>query len=111
MLAPQGLRTNGREHALGVGWDAPVLSWDPDRRQHSAQVVVIGPQDDVVWDSGVRNVTVAEMRSGAELASRSPYRWRARIIDADGVTSPWSADAVFETGLLHPDDWQAEWIG
>ena len=46
------------------------------------------------------------------LAPASRYYWQVKIWDGDGVASPWSSPAWFETALLAAADWSgAKWIG
>ncbi|HEX7070077.1 MAG TPA: glycoside hydrolase family 78 protein, partial [Rhodothermales bacterium] len=42
--------------------------------------------------------------------SGTAYFWQVRIWDDQGTASRWSDPAFFETGLLSPEDWSAEWI-
>ncbi|MBN1479444.1 family 78 glycoside hydrolase catalytic domain [candidate division KSB1 bacterium] len=44
------------------------------------------------------------------LQSAMRYYWRVRVWDAENRLSEWSEPAWFETGLLNPSDWRAEWM-
>ena len=37
--------------------------------------------------------------------------WKVKIWDGDGVESPWSETAYYETALLDSSDWLSGWIG
>jgi alpha-L-rhamnosidase len=109
---PRNLLVNGAFRPIGVGPDAPTLSWRADSAQHGAQVVVLDHADAVIWDSGMVSSTLPELRyGGPPLTSRTIYRWRVRTITASGQESPWSAIGEWETPLLRPEDWRAHWIG
>jgi len=116
------LRTNSLVDPLGIDGAAPRLSWQvaAQRRgvaQTAYQVRVatsagaLGAPD--VWDSGKvesdRSVQVAY--GGPALTSGTRYAWSVRVWDDEGTPSSWSAPATFETGLLSPSDWSADWIG
>jgi len=49
--------------------------------------------------------------AGPSGVSETRYYWRVRVWDARGRASPWSPVAFWETGLLRPADWTAQWIG
>jgi len=106
------LLTNGLEDPLGIGGEDPRLSWqlDSDRRgvkQTAYQVRLAG-----VWNSGrVNSRRSVDVRyAGPPLASHTEYSWSVRVWTERGV-SDWSDPATFETGLLSPDEWTADWIG
>ncbi|MBN1464935.1 family 78 glycoside hydrolase catalytic domain, partial [candidate division KSB1 bacterium] len=49
--------------------------------------------------------------NGKALASRQECWWQVRVWDRDDKVSKWSEPAFWRMGLLHADDWRAEWIG
>jgi alpha-L-rhamnosidase len=105
-----GLRTEGRDGPIGLGALPPRLEWrlEGAGRQTACQVEVTAPG----WDSGrLETGEQAVLAGGLRLESRKVYRWRVRVWDEAGAPSDWSEPATFETGLLHPDDWEARWIG
>ncbi|MDR1527069.1 MAG: glycoside hydrolase family 78 protein [Dysgonamonadaceae bacterium] len=62
------------------------------------------------WDSGQQESgnTIHLEYAGTALSSNRTYYWRVcSLIDGKEI---WSKPAVFRTGLLHPDDWKAQWI-
>lgn len=109
---------------LGMDEPLPRLAWqvnDPRRgaRQTAYQVLVatdsglLSPGKTDVWDSGKvdsgRSIQV--VYAGKPLRSRTRYCWTVRTWDAAAEPSPFSPCAFWETGLLKPTDWQAQWIG
>ncbi|HWM08848.1 MAG TPA: family 78 glycoside hydrolase catalytic domain, partial [Solirubrobacteraceae bacterium] len=106
------LLTNGLERPLGIGGEDPRLSWqlDSDERgveQAAYQVRVAG-----TWDSGkVKSSRSVDVRySGPPLRSHTEYSWSVRVW-TEGGASDWSRPSTFETGLLSPGEWTADWIG
>ena len=66
----------------------------------------------LLWDSGrVPSAASNQVEyAGPRLGSSTRYFWRVRVWDREGRVSPWSAPAYWETALLAPDDWKAQWI-
>ncbi|MET7335360.1 family 78 glycoside hydrolase catalytic domain [Nonomuraea sp. NPDC005650] len=89
-----------------------MLNWGPHPAQQAAHIVVHDQEGTLIWDSGPVPTTVPRLRyGGGTLTSRSAYRWRVRVIDADGQASAWNDEGRWETPLLRPEDWSATWIG
>ena len=59
-------------------------------------------------------IIALEDRYGSGIESKQPLVLvrgeGARIWDAEGRVSPWSAPARWEMGLLEPGDWAARWV-
>ncbi len=109
---PQDLRVDGATRPLDIGPDAPVLSWRPDPAQRAVRVVVTDDHGKTVWDSGPVATDKPEIRyAGPPLTSRTTYRWKVCASGAAGSPSLWSEPGRWETPLLQPDDWTAQWIG
>jgi len=121
--APSNLRCEFQQNPLGLDTSAPRLSWQVEdsrrgARQTAYQILVAtrpellaeGQAD--VWDSGKveSSESVQVPYAGPELQSRQGYYWCVRTWDQAGASSPWSAPAYWEMGLLEAEDWQAEWI-
>lgn len=118
-LFVEGLKT-----PLGIDAPRPALSWRFARsaerglRQKAYRILVATREEALrpgacdVWESGAvesrRNVHV--LYEGPELKSRTRYYWRVQVWDERGRMAE-SAPSWWETGLLHPGDWQALWIG
>lgn len=60
------------------------------------------------WVSGCDSFGIAY--GGRLLESRERAFWRVRIRDNHGNESEWSETAAFETALMNPEDWCAQWI-
>ncbi len=96
--------------ALGISARAPRLSWRtgsaPDGWRQVAYEIEV--------DSACHRVDSPESVlvpwPAAPLSSRDRRTVRVRVTDADGQTSPWSAPAVVEAGLLDAADWTARMI-
>ena len=93
---------------LGLGVPAPRLSWQLPlgaAGQVAYRVLADG------WDSGrVEGADhVLVPWGGPPVGSRTRVGWRVQVW-TDLGEHQWSAPAWFETGLLDPGDWQAQWI-
>ncbi len=102
------LRCEYREDPLGIDTTKPRLSWVLNSgRQSAYQIVVKG-----LWDSGkiLSDQSVNVEYAGKPLESRMRCEWKVRVWDADGTPSAWSAPATWTMGILHPEDWTAQWI-
>lgn len=122
-LRPYGLHTEQRHEPLGIGVARPRLSWklQSDRRgaaQSAYRITAaLRPSDldepeRLLWDSGRResDETLLLPWDGPKLQTATRYHWRIQVWDETGSAAG-TADSWFETGLLHPGDWTAVWIG
>ncbi len=120
---PIHLRCEYLQNPLGIDAAAPHLSWQSDSTQRNwkqaAYQILVSSSSDLlqsehadIWDSGkiTSEQSVGIAYSGPALESRKRYHWKVRVWDsAEGVSE--SADeAWWEMGLLHPEDWKANWI-
>lgn len=126
-VEPVELRCEYRVNPLGIDAAAPRLSWimssdDPASRglrQTAYQIVVSSTAANLsagngdLWDTGqVRSDRSIQLPyAGKPLASGTEAFWKVRVWDQDGHVSPWSAPASWTMGLLHQEDWTAQWIG
>ncbi len=127
VLHPGDLRCEYLKNPLGIDRLHPRLSWQLQANRHagrnlkqtafqiqvaSSEQALAGGQPDQ-WDSGRvdsgQNLLVAY--AGKPLESRQWCWWRVRTWDQNGAASTWSEPAHWSMGLLHPGDWQAQWIG
>jgi alpha-L-rhamnosidase len=119
-LAAYGLRCEFLVTPLGIGEPVPRLSWRmrSERRgdRPTARRVTVtrlsagGEPAEECLDSGWQDADLPEAEyAGAPLRSRTRYAWHVRLRDGAGADGP-AADSWFETGLLHPGEWQAQWI-
>src|SRR2546427_10235564 len=119
-----GLRVEYLTIPIGIDVAQPRLSWriESSRRntvQAAYQLQVATGETSLVrganllWDSGkiASDASVFVNYGGPPALSRTRYYWRVRAWDAGSGASPWSAPAFWETGLLQPADWTAQWIG
>jgi alpha-L-rhamnosidase len=107
-LTINDLRCEYRQEPLGIDTPKPRLSWVLNTgRQTAYQIVVHG-----LWDSGkiLSDQSVNVEYAGRPLASRAHCQWKVRVWDAEGKPSAWSALASWTMGILHPEDWTAQWI-
>ena len=118
------LRCEYAVNPLGIDAERPRLSWAIESsrrgtRQTACQIVVASSESILrsnrgdLWDSGRldSSQSVHVPYAGKSLGSRARCYWKVRVWDQTGVASDWSSPAWWETGLLHPLDWQAQWIG
>ena len=99
---------------IGTG-NRPYVSWKLESgKNHSLQesyrLRVLAPDGTLMMDSG----TVESRKSayipltGEALESRTEYRVCLTVADNHGEVA--EAETLFETGLLHREDWSARWI-
>ncbi|MBN1290712.1 MAG: family 78 glycoside hydrolase catalytic domain [Candidatus Latescibacteria bacterium] len=122
--APTSLRCEYRENPLNIEVAQPRLSWFMqsdirDQNQTAYHVLVSGSLENLntdtgdIWDSGKvdSNESIQVTYKGKKLNSREHVFWKVRVWDKNRNASEWSAPACWEMGLLHPEDWKAQWIG
>jgi alpha-L-rhamnosidase len=112
-----------RTNPLGIDVEAPRLGWQMHTERLGARQVAYriladskpeglrdGQAD--LWDSGKveSDQSVHVVYSGKSLHSRQRVYWKVTVWDETGAQNA-SEPAWFETGLLDPNDWQAQWIG
>ena len=66
-----------------------------------------------LWASGKRksNQSTNVPYQGKPLSSRQDCWWQVRTWDKNGKVSNWSEASFWSMGLLHLDEWKAQWIG
>ncbi|KAK6857716.1 putative alfa-L-rhamnosidase [Apiospora arundinis] len=120
------LRTNGLRSPLGLDSPNPEFQWRLTRPLTSAdsqiqcrlRVSRSGTFDlnTLEWESNTINTEAGQLRvqyEGKPLESRTRYYWCIYISDRGEGTSTFHTSAEqswFETGLLSPNDWTAQWI-
>lgn len=114
-------KTDYFENPIGMDARDPAFSWKINGRQRDTRQTAYRIQvsvdsvftaEDLLWDTGktASEKSVHVAYEGPDLQSGRRYYWRARVWDNHGNTSPWSEAAWWEMGLLHPEDWKAQWI-
>src|ERR1700744_4198778 len=119
---PVHLRTEHMANPLGIDVAKPVFEWQsdaitPNWMQSAYEVTVAADVASLqnartaIWDSGriAGSDSINIVYGGPALQSQQRYFWRVKTWDSKGVSSV-SAVAWFETGLLAPSDWKAQWI-
>lgn len=120
--APVHLRTNSLVQPLGIDTPRPVFSWQSDSHardwtQLAYEIVVAYDEKTLhsgrraLWTSGrvVSSDSVNIAYAGPDLQAQHRYRWSVKTWDNHGKTSI-SDPVSFETGMLRPSDWKAQWI-
>jgi len=111
------------ENPLGIETSFPRLSWTisgtgRNQSQSAYEILVSDNIKDAsqlkgnVWNTGkvISAENIHIQYNGKVLKSFTRYYWRVKIYDQDGVATGWSELNWFETAMLHPSDWQAQWI-
>ena len=108
--APTDLRYDSLDVALGVGPEAPKLSWLPGGRAAQMAYELEATVGDGTWSSGRIESTENSFVPYVGPLPRSSERvlWRVRIFTGAGP-SDWSDYAWWERGL-DAADWSARWI-
>ena len=108
---------------LGIDVVQPRLNWKLEsqwrgQKQTAYQVFVASEEKLLregkadLWDSGkvASDQSIHVVYAGKALVSRTRCYWKVRAWDKDDKPTPFSSVAVWEMGLLTPQDWQGKWI-
>jgi alpha-L-rhamnosidase len=121
---PNSLQSDSLDHPLGDDNPQPLFSWKlqdgrTGARQtayriqvaSSAQKISSGQAD--IWDSGkIKSAqSLAVAYDGPKLQPETRYFWRVLVWDQHGHAYPPSQVSWWETGLMDPSAWRAQWIG
>ncbi len=120
---PVALQVDNLTTPLGIDDPAPNFSWqlnDPARgaKQAAYEVLVASSEGSLragradVWDSGrVESAQSLNVKyAGPSLAPSTRYYWQVKVWGADSNAYPASDTSWWETALLKPENWQAQWI-
>ena len=112
-----------QSNPLGIDVKSPRLSWqihtDKQNLMQSAYEIrvvessgALHHQSKLAWNSGKINSdqSVNVEYKGLPLKSRTRYYWQVRVWGSNGKATGWSEPAFWETALLDPSLWKAEWI-
>src|ERR1039458_7354345 len=121
---PGALRVDDLAAPLGIDDPAPHFSWqlkDPARgaKQTGDEVLVASRaellqqgQADVCDNGRMESRQSLNVRYGGPAVSASTrYFWCVKIWDEEGKAYPESEINWWDTGLLKPAGWNADWIG
>jgi len=121
--APLHLRCEHLTDPMGIDTAHPRLSWwmapgARGERQTAYRLIVasskalLAKNRGDLWDTGKVNAEqpVELPYAGRELASFQQCFWKVRVWNQTGKPSPWSAPATWTMGVMHPQDWKAQWI-
>ncbi len=119
----RNLKVEHLTNPLGLDAEMPRFSWIYENASRGAvqsayRIVVAKDPGNLEngtgshWDSGkvMSSKTLNIEYGGEPLESGEKYYWKVRVWDRDGNPKSWSEIQSFQMGLLHPDDWLAEWI-
>ncbi|MEH7073457.1 family 78 glycoside hydrolase catalytic domain [Neobacillus drentensis] len=119
LLKVENLTCEYRKNPLGIDIKRPRVSWKvkSDRRgtmQQAYHIQVAYEEDftEIIWDTGITesDESIHIEYGGPELKSKTRYFYKVKVRDNFNRETEWSETAWLETGLLSPEDWQAEWI-
>ena len=104
------LKSEFLSEPIGVDFQNPELSWNCEGGVTQTAYRIEARSDGrVVWDSGRVESSEMHARYPLPLSSREIIEWSVTLWDENGEIGETSS-AVFEMGLLNPDDWRAKWI-
>jgi len=118
------LKCENLNNPIGIDHSHPRFSWivqsdTRGQKQTAYQILVasraeiLGKNKGDMWDSEkvLSDKTAHISYGGKSLKSNHCYFWKLRAWDKDGIPGPFSDAAKFNTAILDPGDWQAQWIG
>ncbi|HEY3372960.1 MAG TPA: family 78 glycoside hydrolase catalytic domain [Prolixibacteraceae bacterium] len=117
------LKTDHQATPLGFDHPDPELMWilqsaERGILQTAFEILVSDNQKSLdagrgnCWQSGriQGNRTFGIRYAGNPLQSFTRYFWKVRIWNQNGQVSDWSPVSWFETAIMNPSDWKAQWI-
>ena len=116
------LEVNGARFPLGIDDRRPAMRWALRTtlrgvRQAMYQLRVATSEAELADDATplweTKRIASAEpsaIYDGPPLTARTRYFWTVRVWTAGGADTGWSDPAWFETAMLDPREWKAEWI-
>jgi len=116
------LRCEYKVDPLGIDVPKPRLSWQLRSSEKSvlqtsyelrvAESEAVLAKGKLLWTSGkqMSGESTHVEYAGPLLQSGHIYYWQVRVSDNHNHISEWSSTAKWEMGLLHPEDWKAQWI-
>ena len=120
-LALYDLTCEHKTNPVGVDVSQPRLSWKINSNTRNCLQAAYSVRvsttkkfssKDITWQSGkiISEESILQSYNGTALQPGKRYYWQVKVWDADKNESAWSEVAFWETGLLSPKNWQANWI-
>ncbi|MBQ7280167.1 MAG: glycoside hydrolase family 78 protein [Bacteroidales bacterium] len=117
------LRTEQLAEPLNLSTTTPRFSWLIESNKNdvmqTAYHILVASSPDLLdegkadlWDSKrvESDASIWVPYGGAPLTSNQQVFWKVKVYTTQG-SSRWSQPAHFAIGLLHADEWKAQWIG
>lgn len=117
------LRCEYLENPIGIDATQPRLSWNMESDERgqlqSAYQVLVASDESLLaegkadlWDSGRvdSDQSLNVVYGGKPLQSNQRCYWTVRIWDKNGHVTCYGKSAVWQMGLLAPEDWHGKWI-
>jgi alpha-L-rhamnosidase len=122
-LAPGILTVEYIENPLGINTDKPRFSWTllsngRNKMQTAYEIVVSENLQELkqgkgsAWSTGKvsSSQTLHIVYNGIALKPFTRYFWMVKVYDEKDKSLGFNKTAWFETAMLQPSDWQAQWI-
>jgi alpha-L-rhamnosidase len=120
-LSVYDLRCEHKKNPIGVDVLQPRLSWKiqgsgNDLKQTAYSIRVASDRNftasGTLWKSGkvASDESVLVSYKGTAPVPSQTYFWQVKVWDNRGKESEWSEVSTWETGLLSPAGWKADWI-
>jgi len=121
-LKLENLKCEYLTNPIGIDTPSPRFVWqikgDKTEINQSACEIIVGTDSLEVasgkgkhWNSGkiIKTQSLA-IYTGESLNAFTKYFWSVKIWEKNSIPSKWSEIASFETGMMHPKNWQGDWI-
>lgn len=117
------LRCEAKINPVGIATDQPRFSWknkSTSQSEQRAYQILVASKPELLeegkadlWDSEkvFSKESVWIPYAGKKLLSGAPGYWKLMVWDDNEKSTPWSEVQSFSTGLLHKNDWKANYIG
>lgn len=118
-LTVKELTSEHRKNPVGIDEMHPAFSWkiyatgnNIMQTAYSIRVATDTRFAKTIWQTGkkISSESILQIYEGPELRPETRYYWQVRVWDNHGKESKWSETAFFETGLMNPAAWVANWI-
>ncbi|AET62005.1 rhamnosidase a [Paenibacillus terrae HPL-003] len=123
MLKVKALRCEHLNNPIGLGCKKPRLSWQIEsdkmyvsQKRFQLQVSVNPTFESLIWNHfSYSDQSILFPYEGPPLESGQRYYYRVKVWaqgagDTEAEESEWSESGFWEMGLLHEQDWKAQWI-